>query len=82
MSASKKISITPKQAAQFNKMLGAHKKIAKYYQTPDQLRRNSEKQYGLGYEESLEMAYENLQSEASFASKGVKPIKMPQPINQ
>lgn len=53
-------------------MYNALKRIAKGYQTPDQLRKNSEKQYGLGYEESLEMAYENLQAEAAQAIKGVR----------
>lgn len=69
-----KINITRKQAAQYNMMLASLKRISKQYQTPAQLRRNSEKQYGLGYEETLEMAYENLQTEAANASKGIKPI--------
>lgn len=73
----KKITITEKQAEQFNYMLAIHRKIARDYQTPDQLRKNSEKQYGLDYEESLEMAYENLQSEAGAAAKGVRPITIP-----
>lgn len=60
---------------QFNKMLGALKKIHKDYQTPTQLRRNSEKEYGLGFEESIEMSYENLQSEAANGYKGVKELK-------
>lgn len=32
------------------------------YQTPNQLRRSSNKEYGLEYEETLEMAYENIQT--------------------
>jgi hypothetical protein len=43
----------------------ALKRIAKSYQTPDQLRRNAEKQYGCSYHKALEMAYENLQAEAA-----------------
>lgn len=66
--------MTKKQAQQFNKMLQALRAIAKDYQTPDQIRRNCEKQYGLGYEETLEMSYENIQLTAKIASKGVRPI--------
>lgn len=47
----------------------ALKRIAAY-QTPDQLRRGAEKQYGLSYEEALEYAYENVLSEARVATKG------------
>lgn len=68
----KKIQITEKQAVQFNVMLTVLKRIAKGYQTTEQLRRGSEKQYGLEYEEALEMAYENIQVEAETASKGLK----------
>jgi hypothetical protein len=42
------------------------------YMRPEQLRRAAEKQYGLSYEESLEMAYENLQGEARAALKGYR----------
>lgn len=48
------------------------KLIAKAYQTPAQIRRNSEKQFGLPYEEALEYAYENIQQEARNAIKGVR----------
>lgn len=68
----KKIEITENQALRFNQMLQTLKRISKDYQTPDQLRRNSEKQYGLEYEEALEMAYENVQEEARNASIGLK----------
>lgn len=47
----------------------ALKRIASY-QSPEQLRRVSEKQYGLEYVEALEMAYENVIDEAKFAVKG------------
>ncbi len=68
----KNIQITEKQALQFNKMLATLKRISKDYQTADQLRRGSEKQYGLAYEEAMEMAYENIQGEAVTAAKGLK----------
>ena len=71
--------MTEKQRQQFNKMRHALTKIYKHYQTPEQLRRNCEKSYGLGFEESLEMAYENLQAEARYAVKGVKELKSSKP---
>jgi hypothetical protein len=42
------------------------------YQTPQQLQRRCEKQYGLHYEEALEYAYENIQQTAKDAIKGVR----------
>ena len=69
-----KVYITEKQKQQFNKMLNSLKKI-KAYQTPDRLRKDSEKDWGLDFEEAIEMAYENIQSEAAFASKNVKPLQ-------
>lgn len=72
-----KIEITKKKAEQFNRMLNAHKKISKAYQTPKQLRKDSKKDWGLDYEEALEMAYENIQQEAAVAANGVSEIKMP-----
>jgi hypothetical protein len=69
--------MTPKQTDQFNNMLITLRMIAKEYQTPAQLRRNSGRQYGLEYEESLEMAYENIQEAAKTAIKGVKPLANP-----
>ena len=68
----KKIEITEKQKEQFNSMLFALRQISKQYQTPEQLRRNAEKEYGLDYAEALEMSYENIQSSAKSAIKGIK----------
>jgi hypothetical protein len=64
--------MTKKQLQQFVKMYSTLRKIAKDYQTPEQLERNSKKQYGLGYLESIGMAYENIQSEAAHAIKGIR----------
>lgn len=72
-----KISITERQAKQFNNMLAHLRKISKGYQTPEQLRKGSKGQYGLGYEECLEMTYENLQEEAKAGARGVSPLKIP-----
>ena len=66
--------MTKTQQRQFNGMLAALKKISKDYQTPTQLRRNAEKQYGLDFEEALEMSYENIQMEAKSAAKGIRQI--------
>lgn len=47
-------------------------RIAKHYSTSDQLRRDSQRAYGLDYGEALEMAYDNIQAEASHAIRGKK----------
>lgn len=73
----KKISITLKQAHQYNMMLAMLKTIAKDYQTPDEIRTGSEKQYGLDYDEALGYAYENIQSDAGRTVKGVRALKIP-----
>lgn len=70
----KKTEITERQKQQFNQMLESLKRI-KTYQSPSQLRKDSEKDWGLDYEEALEMSYENIQAEASYSCKGIKPIK-------
>lgn len=67
-----KTEITTKQKAQFNAMLDALKLIGRGYSTPNQLLKESEKDYGLDYTEALEMSYENIQETAKARSKGVK----------
>ena len=64
--------MTPKQKEQFNRMRSTLKRIASDYQTPQQLRRNAEKQYGLDADEAIEFAYENIQQEAKNAVAGVR----------
>lgn len=54
-------------------------RIAKKYQTPNQLRRSAEKQWGIRYEEALEMVYENLQAEAARAIFGKRRPKVALP---
>jgi hypothetical protein len=49
----------------------ALKEIASYMTTA-QLRRDSEKRYGLSYEEGLEGAYENVVGTAKWALKGYR----------
>ncbi len=67
--------MTDKQKEQFNLMLDALKDIGKGYYTPDQLRKESKKDWGLSYQEALEMSYENIQHTANAVVKGIKKIK-------
>lgn len=53
--------------------------ISKGYMTPDKIRREVEKGHPLDYDEYLEGAYENIQSEAATAVKGVKKIDPDKP---
>lgn len=48
-------------------------KRIKAYMSPERLRREAERQYGLSYEEALEMAYDNVQGEAISALHGYRP---------
>ena len=66
--------MTDTQKKNYNKMLETLKRI-RDYNSPEKLRRESEKDFGLGFEEALEMAYENIQAEATGAIKGVRPVK-------
>ena len=52
----------------------ALKRIASY-QAPEKLRRSADRQYGLGGDEAIEMAYENVLSEAKFAIRGKRAPK-------
>lgn len=69
-----KTQITEKQKSQFNQMLNALKTIGQY-QSPDKLRKDSSKDWGLDYPEALEMSYENIQETAKTASKNIRPLK-------
>lgn len=42
------------------------------YDTTGALRRSADKRFGLGYEEILEMAYDNMREEAIAALKGYR----------
>lgn len=67
--------MTKRQIQQFNAMRRALINISKGYQTPKQLRKDSERDYGLDFDEAIEMAYENIQEEARVAVKSVRAIK-------
>lgn len=64
--------MTPTQQKQFNRMRDALLRITKGYMPPDELRRKAEREYGCGFDEAIEMAYENMQAEAREAVKGVR----------
>ena len=65
-------AMSPKQREQFNRMRYTLKRIATEYQTPEQLRRNAEREYGIDAGEAIEYAYENIQQEAKRAVAGVR----------
>lgn len=67
--------MTPKQQEQFTRMYLTLQRIAKDYMTPEQLRKKTDKIYGLNYTEALEMSYENIQEEARQAIQGIKKPK-------
>jgi hypothetical protein len=48
----------------------ALKTISRDYMSSDELRRKSEREYGLPFEEAMEMAYDNIQTLANAAIKG------------
>jgi len=52
---------------QNNIMKKTLEKIAKGYMEPKEIEEKSDKEYGLSYEECLEMAYENILGEARAA---------------
>lgn len=53
------------------RLFDALKKITAYH-SPDELRRVSERKYGLEGDEAIEMAYENVLNEARQAIKGLR----------
>lgn len=65
--------MTKNQIENYNKMRNALIEI-KNYQSPEELRNNSEKDWGLEFEEAIEMAYENIQITAKNAVKGVRSL--------
>jgi|WetSurMetagenome_2_1015567.scaffolds.fasta_scaffold621562_2 hypothetical protein len=78
----KSILITEKQAQDYNSMLAALNKITKDFYSPDRLSRSCMREYGLEYNEALEMAYENMQQTAHLACKGIRPIKLEEKSNE
>lgn len=57
-------------------MIAGHKGNA-HFMTTDQLREEAAKaDMGIDFEEAIEMAYDNIQVTAKFASKGVRAIEI------
>ena len=70
-----------KMERDFGQMYIALQRIKKY-DTPERMRRESEKDWGLQFDECIEMAYENIQQEAKNGLKGVRipeSLKPPKP---
>lgn len=67
--------MTPKQMEQFNRMRSALRVIAFYYETPEQLRRSAEKNYGLNEIEVISLSYRNIKLIAKSAVFGVREAK-------
>jgi hypothetical protein len=65
--------MTPKQKQNYNQMINALRRI-KAYDSPEKLKKNSQKDWGLEYEEALKMSYENIQNEANVVV-GISEIK-------
>lgn len=57
------------------RLYDALRRISKY-ESPERLRRQAEKEYGLSYEEALEMAYDNVMIEAKNALIGIRKPKV------
>lgn len=70
-----KTEITANQKRQFNLMLSTLKMISKGYASPEKLRKDCEKEYGLEYHETLEISYENILNDARYGCKGIKELK-------
>lgn len=67
--------MTKKQTEQFNRMRDALLRI-KSYQSSERLLSKGEDNWGVPGHEALEMAYDNLQGEASRAVKGVRAVSL------
>ena len=72
--------MTKKQAKQFCQMAKALSRI-KLYMTPAQIRKDCKGGFGPGYEEYLEMSYENIQIEAKGGMEGIGPKAIQQVAN-
>jgi hypothetical protein len=68
--------MTPLEHRSYAQMYGALHRICAY-QTPDELRKRSIKDYGLDAEEAIEMAYENILQEAKA---GLRRLRKPAAI--
>lgn len=70
---SNQITITKKQAEQFNRMRHALHTISKGYMTPEQVRKSEDAEFH-GFAEALSMCYDNIQEEARITVKGIRKL--------
>ena len=56
---------------QILKMYSALKTITQY-QSPEKLRKDSKKEWGVDFTDAIEMSYENIQQTAKDAIKGIR----------
>ena len=56
-------------ASREQRLFDALRRISQY-ESPERLRRNADKDYGLSGEEAIEMAYDNVRAEAKRAIHG------------
>jgi len=68
--------MTTTEKLHFNRMFDALKKIEKGYLSASKMKKMSEKLWGLGFHEALEMSYQNLQSEASAGTAHIKKVRL------
>ena len=66
--------MTPKQKENYNKMVKTLRTITQF-QSPEKMQQDSMKDWGLDYEECLEMAYDNIQAIAKENVKGIQLLK-------
>lgn len=57
--------MTEQEKKNYELMRATLQRIARDYQSPEELRENCESQYGLDFSDALEMSYDNIQSEAA-----------------
>jgi hypothetical protein len=69
------------QQKEINELHQALTRIASY-DTPDEIRQDAADEYGLDYEEALEMAYENIIQEAKSMLGKYPPNKPVEPTGQ
>ena len=69
--------MTREEAIRFNTLYNSLVRISNY-QSPESIQHESETEEdgALGYQEMLEMAYDNVLQEATLAIKGIEPVEI------
>ena len=66
--------MTPTQKRKHNEMIDVLRSISNDFQTPEQLYKNSTRDFYVNYTDALEMAYENIQILAKRCLKNARKI--------